>query len=102
MRNRKLRIRRRLRRAAGLIAATGAAFLLHSCGRAEAEPMPNPDEVRQFLLQLEAQEAAGVAEQARSKSSRRHLIRAVENAAVRAPSDAMVNRLERAVFANLG
>ena len=97
----KLRLSRMLRRLPLLLAAGTTALALHACGRAEAEPQPDPAQVQAYLDQVEAEERL-VASGAKQGQVKAKTIRnLVESAAIRAPSDPAINRLEKAVAGNL-
>ena len=86
------------------MAAGAGAFALHACGRAEAEPRPDPQAVVTYLAQIEAREAeeARAARDHRKASAAKGIRRFVEGAAVRAPSDAVINRIENSVVSTSG
>lgn len=83
-------------------ALVGAGLMLHSCGEAEAEPKADPREVQLFLSQMENGERASVAEEEAQDGDGKRLRNIVQDAATRAPSDAMVNRIETVVAGRLG
>ena len=95
----KLRIRKVLGRFALIGAAVGVGAIANASGQAEADPKPDPAEVTLFLDRLER----GPAEEAeRRKGYEKRLLNVVEDAANRAPSDAMINRIEKSVIGKLG
>lgn len=99
---RKRHLVRNLTRLPVILAAAGSAVMLHACGRAEAEPKPDPAEVQLFLAELEQREAAAGAEAGRKAGEAKRIRNIVEGAAKRAPSESMVNRLETMVSKRLG
>ena len=96
----KLRLSRSLRHLPLVIAAGAGALVLHACGKAEAEPKADPAEVQAYLKQLEAEERLIVGDPKPKKPSKT-IVNLVQGAAVRAPSEASLNRIETAVAANL-
>ncbi|HEY0625156.1 MAG TPA: hypothetical protein VGD10_00325 [Allosphingosinicella sp.] len=92
----KLPVRKALSQLALIGAAAGAAIMVQGNTRAEAEPQPHPEEVQQFLVELEAREAA-LGEAKREKGHEKRLMRVVEDAAIRTPSEAAINRIESAL-----
>lgn len=99
---RKSRLVRSLIRLPVLAAVAGSAILLHGGSRAEAEPKPDPAAVQNFLAELDRREAAAGAEADRKAGESRRIRNIVEGAAKRAPSEPMVNRIEKMVSARLG
>lgn len=99
---RKGRLARSLTRIPILLGVAGSAILLHGGSRAEAEPQPNPAVVQNFLAELERREAAAGGEADRKAGETRRIRNIVEGAAKRAPSEPMVNRIEKMMSARLG
>ncbi|HEX8215685.1 MAG TPA: hypothetical protein VF582_09490 [Allosphingosinicella sp.] len=93
----KLRLSRTLRQVPLVIAAGATAFALHACGRAEAEPQADPVQVQAYLDQVEAEERLISGEDKLKRAQGKAIRNLVEGAAVRAPSEAAINRLESAV-----
>lgn len=93
----KRRLSKAIRRLPLAGAIAGLGFLLHSCTEAEAEPQPDPKAVQRFLAQMEADEQLISGEARKKKGYEKRIRSLVESAAVRAPSDASLNRLETAV-----
>lgn len=83
-----------------LVAAAGAALMLHSCGKAEAEQKADPVVVQHYLEQLQADEQMISGEKPKAGHKKR-IKSLVEGAATRAPSDATLNKLETVVAGNL-
>lgn len=79
-------------------AACSAVFALDAFGRAEAEPQPDPREVQAYLAKIDSDAAAAErARDHRKASAEKRIRNFVEGAATRAPSDALLNRIETAV-----
>jgi hypothetical protein len=97
----KLCFSRALRRLPLMIAAGGAALTLHACTRAEAEPQADPAQVQAYLAQMEAEERLITGEAKPKQTQQRAIHNLVEGAAVRAPSEAAINRLEKVVATKL-
>jgi hypothetical protein len=94
--NKNRRLPKAIRRLPLAGAAAAAVFLLHSCGRAEAGPQPDPAEVQRFLARMDAEQfAAGEAQ--RKKGHEKRIKNLVEGAMTRAPSDSVINKLETVV-----
>lgn len=83
-----------------LVAGT-TALTLHACGTAEAEPRADPAKVQAYLEQVEAEERLIAGEAERKEAHERTIRNMVEGAAVRAPSEAAINRLETVVIGTL-
>lgn len=98
----KLRISRTLRGLPLVAAAATAAFALHAGGRAEAEPQADPVAVQAYLDQIDAEQRLISGEAQATNPADKTIRNLVEGAAVRAPSDASINRLETAVAGRLG
>lgn len=96
----KPRLSSLLRRLPLALAAGGAALALHACGRAEAEPRADPAQVQAYLDRLDEESQLAAGEAAPKKPSRT-IVNLVQGAAVRAPSEASLNRIETAVAARL-
>jgi uncharacterized protein (DUF849 family) len=91
---RKAFLRKTLRKLPLAMAAAGAAFALHSCGKAEAEPKADPAVVQQYLEQIEADERMIAGEAKRKEGHEKRIKQLVEGAATRTPSDASLNKIE--------
>ena len=83
------------------VAAGAAAIALHACGRAEAEPQADPVQVQAYLDRVQAEQELASGEARAQKPAEKTIINMVQGAAVRAPSEASINRLETAVAARL-
>lgn len=97
----KRRLSRTMRKLPLPILAGATALALHACGRAEAEPKADPAQVKAYLEQVEAEERLITGEAKPKQASERTIRNLVEGAAVRAPSEAAINRLETVVVAKL-
>jgi hypothetical protein len=97
MMTKKLRFSRMLRRLPLAIAAGATALALHACGRAEAEPQADPAQVQAYLDQVEAEERLISGDSKPKRPQAKAIRNLVEGAAVRAPSEAAINRIESAV-----
>lgn len=98
----KRRLYKAIRKAPFMLALGAAGFAFHSAQRVEAEPQPDPQEVVAYLDQLEQTNAAARAKDHRDAAAKKRIRNIVESAAVRAPSDAMLNRIENTVVAPRG
>jgi len=81
------------------VGATGVG--LSACGRAEAEPQADPVKVQAYLDRVEAEQRLAAGEARPKKAAEKTIINMVQGAAVRAPSEAAINRLETAVVGRL-
>ena len=86
-----------LRRLPLVVAAGTTAIALHACGRAEAEPQADPVQVQAYLDQVEAEERLISGEGQPKRAKVKAIRNLVEGAAVRAPSEAAINRIESSV-----
>jgi hypothetical protein len=93
---RKAFLRKTRRRLPLAVAAAGAALMLHSCGKAEAEQKADPVAVQRYLDQIEADEQMILGEKKKAGPEKR-IKSLVEGAATRAPSEATLNKLETVV-----
>lgn len=91
---------RTLRQLPLVVVAGASALALHACGRAEAEPQADPAQVQAYLDQLQAEERL-ITGEAKPNKQGRTIVNMVQGAAVRAPSEASINRIETAVAARL-
>jgi hypothetical protein len=93
----KVRLSRLLRKLPLLMAAGTTALALHACGRAEAEPQADPVQVQAYLDQVDREERLISGEKKSERPQGKAIRNLVEGAAVRAPSEAAINRIESAV-----
>ncbi|MBA3676727.1 MAG: hypothetical protein H0W74_04910 [Sphingosinicella sp.] len=97
---RKAFFRKAIRKLPLVVAMSGAALALYSCGEAEAEPKADPAQVQLYLEQIDADERLISGEAKRKEGHEKRIRQLVEGAATRAPSDASINKIETVVAGN--